>query len=330
MSSGDEMLQQSISRTECWCQSQPFLLRPVNSFTVYSVSCLRINASQACWNCAWVSAFMRTVLSNRVIGLVTALQQIYARSLAAIQYPWRVTSRVSNLHSTFLKHIFPAGWSPSPRFNIKWLLLHFAAIRCPFIMSYVNGYSRRPQYSNVGYGQNYGQNYGRDYGQNYGRDYGQNYGRDYGQNYGTGHDPHYQNYNYQQPGVYPPRRRNSYNNYPASQVIYSNGMPQYVTGGRDYYRSHHGYSRHGPNVVMAGNRNLGHQATPYVSTSTSTRYRAEGHRGQSVPVVVRIRTNTRSEISSFIFISGWSSLSRRRHPFIHPHSATIWPGATAL
>ncbi|KAF8573286.1 hypothetical protein K439DRAFT_1643111 [Ramaria rubella] len=137
-------------------------------------------------------------------------------------------------------------------------------------MSYATGYSRRPHYSNVGYG---GSNYAPNYPPN---------------NY----QGNYQNYqgNYQQPVAYPPRRHNSYNYHPGSQVAYSNAMPygtQYVTGGRDYYPSH-SYSRHAPNVVVASGRSVGHQTTPYVTTSTSSRYRAEGSSGQPVPVVAGV------------------------------------------
>ncbi|KAF8524748.1 hypothetical protein JB92DRAFT_2879137 [Gautieria morchelliformis] len=170
-------------------------------------------------------------------------------------------------------------------------------------MSYANAsYSRRPHYSDVGYGQNYdqyrGQNHDQYRGQNHdpyrgqnhdqyrGQTYDQNYGQNYGQSYGANYDPNYQSY--QQPAAYAPRRHNSYNHYPRSQVAYANGTPQYVTGGRNYYPSHHGYSRHAPNVVVASGRNLARQVTPYVSTSTSARYRAEGDRGQPIPVVAGV------------------------------------------
>lgn len=133
-------------------------------------------------------------------------------------------------------------------------------------MSYVSGHPRRPHYSNVGYGPRYDANYG---------------------NYRPDYDTH--NYQgYQQPVSYAPRRRNSHNYHPGSQVAYSSSMPQYVTSGRDHYPSNHGYSRHGPNVIMASGSSLGRHATPYVSASTSRRYRAEGQRGHPTPVVVRI------------------------------------------
>lgn len=181
-------------------------------------------------------------------------------------------------------------------------------------MSSLASYNRRPAISNVGYyPNNYQDQYSNyntsDYG--YNRDYdrgrsyrGQNYNynNSYGNNYNTYDRDYYED---DHTRSYGPQRRNSYNGqyYPESPATYSNVIPssgrQYVDGGGQYATRS---SRRKP-IIIPGNGSA-YTARPAVkylnaSSSTSSGYRAQGERGEPIPISVGLDHVTIDTVAYF-------------------------------